>query len=61
MVGDVTPPYPQYFLSGFRRFTKMIFVRSGGTVTPTLTLKHKNVFELTKLRHFSSSGQIPSF
>jgi len=28
MVGDVIPHTPQYFLSGFRRFTKMTFVRS---------------------------------
>jgi len=28
-------PYPQYFLIGFRRFTKMTFVRSGGTVPPS--------------------------
>jgi len=29
------PPYPQYFLIGFRRFIKMTFVRSGGTVPPS--------------------------
>jgi len=31
------PPYPQYFFSGFRRFTKMIFVRSGRTVPPLVS------------------------
>jgi len=35
MVVDVTlPPYPQYFLIGFRRFTKMTIVRSEGIVSP---------------------------
>jgi len=34
MVDDVTPPYPQYFPFGFRRFSKLTFVRSGGTVPP---------------------------
>jgi len=28
------PPYPLYFFIGFRRFTKMTFVRSGGNVPP---------------------------
>jgi len=27
-------PYPQYFLSGFRRFTKMTFVKKGGLFSP---------------------------
>jgi len=33
MFGDVTPtPYPQYFLIGFRRFTKMTLERSRETI-----------------------------
>jgi len=31
-------PYPQYFLSGFRRFTKTTFVRSGGDCSPPVPL-----------------------
>jgi len=36
MVGDVNPPLPysQYFLIGFRRFTKITFVDSGGECSP---------------------------
>jgi len=38
MVGDVAlPTYPQFFLIGFRRFTKMAFVRSGeGGCSPSV-------------------------
>jgi len=35
MVGDVTSPYLQYFLIGFRQFTKMTFVRSGELSPPS--------------------------
>ena len=34
IVDDVTPYTPNFFLSGSRRFTKMTFGRSGGTVPP---------------------------
>jgi len=35
MVGDVTPSYSQYFLIGFRRFTKITYVRSGELFPPS--------------------------
>jgi len=35
MIGDVTSPLiPQFFLIGYRRFTKMTIVRSGGLFSP---------------------------
>jgi len=35
IVANVTPPpYPKYFLIVFKRFTKITFVRSRGTVSP---------------------------
>jgi len=52
-VGDVTSlPYPQYFLIGFRRFTKMTYVRSEGDcslpsvppVAPPLGKLHSNSY-----------------
>jgi len=34
LVTSSLPPYPKHFLIGFRRFIKMAFVRSRGTVSP---------------------------
>jgi len=34
MVGDVIPPYPQYFLIGFRRFTKNYLCAEWGGLSP---------------------------
>jgi len=36
MVGDATPPYPQFFLTGFRRFTKMTFVKPASSLVVSL-------------------------
>jgi len=57
MVGDVTPLYPQYFLIGFRRFTKRTFVRSGETVPPSLPrgATHELVVSLGKKLRFRYS------
>jgi len=51
MVCDVIPPppYPQYFLNGFRRFTKWAFVKSGGTVPSMVPAPATNGAKMTTL------------
>jgi len=46
MVSDVThppPPNSPFFSLGFRRFTKMTFVKSGGTVSPVAPPLYRTV------------------